>query len=47
MRIDSPEMGWHGQKDRILSIDFHPFNNEFASGGSDEQKFLEEEREGT
>ena len=35
MRIDSPNIGWHGLKDRILSIDFHPFANEFASAGSD------------
>jgi WD40 repeat protein len=27
MRIDSPNIGWHGLKDRILSIDFHPFSN--------------------
>jgi chromatin assembly factor 1 subunit B len=40
-------MGWHGPKDRILSIDFHPFENEFASAGSDEKRFVEEEREGT
>ena len=47
MRIESPNIGWHGLKDRILSIDFHPFSNELASAGSDDKKFLEEEREGT
>lgn len=46
MRIDSPNIGWHGLKDRILSIDFHPHSNELASAGSDDKKFMEEEREG-
>lgn len=47
MRVCSPDMGWHGSKDRILSIDFHPFSEEFASAGSDEKKFTEEQPEGT
>lgn len=47
MRIESPEIGWHGLKDRILSIDFHPFNLQLASAGSDEKKFVDEQREGT
>jgi hypothetical protein len=40
MRIESPDIGWHGLKDRILSIDFHPTSLEFASAGSDDRKFL-------
>lgn len=35
MRIESPDLGWHGEKDRILSIDFHPFTNEVVTTGSD------------
>ena len=47
MRVESPDIGWHGDKDRILCIDFHPLTNEVATGGSDEKKWADEEREGT
>lgn len=36
MKVELPVIVWHGSKERILSIDFHPFNNEFVTGGSDE-----------
>jgi len=35
MRIESPDISWHGEKDRVLAIDFHPFTNEVATAGSD------------
>lgn len=37
MRLDVPEMIWHGDgtKERITSIDFHPFFSTFVTGGSE------------
>lgn len=37
MRLDTPEMIWHGDgtKERITSIDFHPFLHTFVTGGSE------------
>ena len=37
MRLDVPEMIWHGDgtKERITSIDFHPFFQTFVTGGSE------------
>jgi len=37
MRLDVPEMIWHGDgtKERITSIDFHPFFCTFVTGGSE------------
>lgn len=37
MRLDVPEMIWHGDgtKERITSIDFHPFYSTFVTGGSE------------
>lgn len=37
MRLDVPEMIWHGDgtKERITSIDFHPFFLTFVTGGSE------------
>ena len=37
MRLDTPEMIWHGDgtKERITSIDFHPFFLTFVTGGSE------------
>jgi hypothetical protein len=39
MKHLSPDIAWHGEKQRILSIDFHPFSNEFATAGSQERIF--------
>lgn len=36
MQIKLPMILWHGSKERILSLDFHPFTNELVTGGSDE-----------
>jgi len=47
MRIESPNQMWHGPKDRILCIDFHPFSNEMLTAGSDDRRYKEEEIEGT
>jgi hypothetical protein len=37
MRLDTPEIIWHGDgtKERITSIDFHPFHYTFVTGGSE------------
>ena len=37
MRLETPEIYWHGNKERIMSIDFHPFNGSFVSAGSDSE----------
>ena len=42
MKHTSPDIAWHGEKQRILSIDFHPFSNEFVTAGSQEKIFSEE-----
>ncbi len=42
MKFVSPDIAWHGEKQRILSIDFHPFENEFVTAGSSEKIFSEE-----
>jgi WD40 repeat protein len=42
MKHLSPDIAWHGEKQRILSIDFHPFSDEFATAGSQERIFTEE-----
>lgn len=34
MRFTSPDIAWHGNCQRILSIDIHPFMNELVTGGS-------------
>lgn len=47
MRIESPDMSWHGQKDRILCIDFHPFTNQVVTAGSDQCKYGDDQKEGT
>ena len=36
MKIELPEINWHGQMQRIMSVDFHPFMNIFVTGGSDD-----------
>ena len=36
MRVELPEILWHGKNERILSLDFHPFIQELTTGGSDE-----------
>ena len=37
MKIEFPEIYWHGYKERIMSIDFYPFSNFFVTGGSDSE----------
>ncbi len=34
VKLEIPEIYWHGEKERILSIDFHPFYNLIITGGS-------------
>ena len=33
LRLDIPEILWHGEYSRIMSIDFHPFMDFLVSGG--------------
>ena len=46
MRIEIPEIYWHGNKERIMSIDFFPFSSSltyfqnkivFVTGGTDSE----------
>lgn len=46
MRIEVPEIYWHGNKERIMSIDFFPFTSSlscfqnkivFVTGGTDSE----------
>ena len=37
MKLEIPEICWQGDKERVLSIDFHPFLNMFVTGGSDNE----------
>ena len=46
MRIEIPEIYWHGNKERIMSIDFFPFKKSlghfqnkviFITGGTDSE----------
>jgi hypothetical protein len=39
MKFVSPDAAWHGERQRILSIDFHPFNDEFVTAGSEQKIF--------
>ena len=35
MKFECPQIYWHGNKERIMSIDFHPFTQDFITGGTD------------
>ena len=50
MRIEIPEIYWHGNKERIMSIDFFPFSQSlpqfqnkivFVTGGTDSESQAE------
>ena len=55
MKLELPEIYWHGDKERIMSLDFSPINNQLITGGSDTQNgtgflklweyFLDQEKE--
>jgi hypothetical protein len=38
MRIEIPQIFWHGNRDRILSIDFYPNSNIIVTCGAEEEK---------
>jgi hypothetical protein len=35
MKLESPDTVHHGDKDRIMCVDFHPFCSIFVTGGGD------------
>ena len=36
MKLENPNITWHGKKERIMTIAFHPFDSsELLTGGSD------------
>ncbi len=35
MRLVIPNIGWHGERDRVMAVAFHPFMNILMTGGSD------------
>jgi hypothetical protein len=37
MSVKVPEIYWHGNKERIMSIDFQPESNYLITGGSDSE----------
>jgi hypothetical protein len=37
MKIELPELLWHGKVERILSLDFNPLNNELVTAGTDSE----------
>ena len=37
MRLETHETCHHGERDRIMSVDFHPFTNLFVTAGGDEE----------
>ena len=41
MKLIIPNIGWHGERDRGLTIAFHPFLNLFVTGGSDGTKLMD------
>jgi WD40 repeat protein len=47
MKLYIPSMVWHGEKERILTLAFHPFMNLLVTGGSDGQKGFEEDAKQT
>jgi hypothetical protein len=38
MKLEIPQINWHGSMQRILSLDFHPFFDLLVTGGSDEKR---------
>lgn len=42
MKLIIPNIVWHGDRERILAVAFHPQLNLFMTGGSDSEKRLEE-----
>ena len=38
MKLKTPEIYWHGDRERIMSIDFYPFSNILVTGGSDTEE---------
>ena len=41
MNLTIPDIVWHGDRERILSLAFHPFLNLLVTGGSDSNKGFE------
>jgi hypothetical protein len=37
MSVKVPEIYWHGNKERIMSLDFQPETNTLITGGSDSE----------
>lgn len=37
MKIELPEIYWHGDKERIMTLDFSPLHNQLLTGGTDSQ----------
>ena len=37
VKLEIPFIYWHGNRDRIMSIDFHPHTKLFVTGGSDSE----------
>lgn len=42
MKLIIPNIVWHGDRERILAVTFHPILNLFMTGGSDCEKRLED-----
>lgn len=45
MKLERPFIVWHGQYQRILTLDVHPFVNLLVTGGSDEEVYEGEDME--
>lgn len=45
MQLVIPNMIWHGDRERILTIAFHPYMNQLVTGGSDEKQTEDEEED--
>lgn len=45
MKLERPFIVWHGQYQRILTLDVHPFVNLLVTGGSDEDVYEGEDLE--
>ncbi len=37
MKLETPEIYWHGNQERIMSIDFNPFDDTIVTAGSDSE----------
>lgn len=44
MKLYIPSMVWHGERERVLALSFHPYMNLLVTGGSDGQKFFDEDQ---